>query len=273
MLAVFLKIFFAILSVGAIGAGLGAALAYASRRLRVKEDHRVKQLEMILPQYNCGACGYSGCASYANAVVNEGEGINKCTPGGADLVEAISQLLGVEASSVERMVAQVHCRGGHNTAKSHYEYDGIRDCNARYQLYSGDKLCKFGCLGDGSCIKVCPVDAISYDEENLVWVDRDKCVGCEKCVEICPTKVLKMIPYDADYIVACTSQEKGKAVRNKCSVGCIACMICVKKFPDAGFMIEKNLSHVDYEQKGDRAPAADACPVKCIIRAFEAEEE
>ncbi len=262
------SIFIAIVSVGLLGAFLGAVLSFASEKLKVEEDLRVKQLEGILPQYNCGACGYSGCSGYANAVINDGEPINKCTPGGPDLLTSISDLLGIEAGNVERMVAQIHCRGGEKITKDQYQYSGISNCNAKYQLYSGDKLCKFGCLGDGSCKDVCPVDAIYYDEENLIWVDKDKCVGCEKCVDICPTNVMKMIPYAADYIVACNSQEKGKAVKSKCSVGCIACSICVRKFPEAGFAVDKNLSSVDYTIKSDRTPVSAACPVKCIIHPY-----
>ncbi len=266
--SIILGIFIAIISIGLLGAILGAVLSLASEKLKVEEDLRVKELEQILPQYNCGACGFSGCSGYANAVINEGEAINKCTPGGPELLESISKLLGVEAGNLEKMVAQVHCRGGEKSSVDQYKYSGISDCNAKYQLYSGDKLCKFGCLGDGSCIKVCPVNAISYDEENLVWVDKEKCVGCEKCVDICPTNVMKMIPYSADYIVACSSQEKGKVVKSKCSVGCIACSICVKKFPEAGFVVDKNLSSVDYTIKSDRAPVSEACPVKCIIHPY-----
>ncbi|QEN03801.1 RnfABCDGE type electron transport complex subunit B [Thiospirochaeta perfilievii] len=263
-----LNILIAIVSIGFIGGILGAVLSLASDKLKVEEDLRVKNLEEILPQYNCGACGYSGCSGYANAVINSGEAINKCTPGGPDLLDKISAQLGVKTDGVKRMVAQVHCRGGQGTSKDQFKYDGIGDCNAKYQLYSGDKLCKFGCLGDGSCMAVCPVDAIYRDEENLIWVDKNKCVGCEKCVDICPTNVIKMIPYSADYIVACSSQEKGKAVKSKCSVGCIACSICVRKFPEAGFVVDKNLSSVDYTIDSDRTEVEKACPVKCIIHPY-----
>lgn len=265
---IILSIIVAIVAIGLLGAFLGAILSFASDKLKVEEDLRIKNLEEILPGYNCGACGFSGCSGYANAIINDGEVINKCTPGGPDLLGTISELLGVEAGSVEKMVAQVHCRGGQGTAVDHYKYDGISDCNAKFQLYSGDKLCKYGCLGDGSCMDVCPVDAIGRDEKGLIWVDKELCIGCEKCVDICPTKVIKMIPYDSDYIVACSSEEKGKVVKSKCSVGCIACNICVRKFPDKGFVIDKNLSSVDHSIKTERSDVATACPAKCIIHPY-----
>jgi hypothetical protein len=55
-------------------------------------------------------------------------------------------------------------------------------------------------------------------------------------------------------------------VRKHCSVGCIACNICVKRSPEGGFTVENNLSSIDYSQKGDRTAAAEKCPPKCIIR-------
>ncbi|OQY40599.1 MAG: electron transporter RnfB [Spirochaetaceae bacterium 4572_7] len=268
MLHIILNIIIAIVSIGLLGAMLGATLSFASDKLKVEEDSRIKNLESLLPQYNCGACGYSGCSAYANAVINSGEAISKCSPGGSDLVTAISKLLGVEGGKVDRLVAQIHCRGGQGTAKDQYHYNGISDCNAKFQLYGGDKLCKHGCLGEGSCMDVCPVDAIYRDEEDLIWIDKEKCIACGKCIDICPTNVIKMIPYDADYIVACSSKEKGKVVRSQCSVGCIACNICVKKFPDGGFEIEDNLSHVDHSLKTERDNVAVACPTKCIITPF-----
>ncbi len=82
-----------------------------------------------------------------------------------------------------------------------------------------------------------------------------------------------MIPYNADYIVACSSQEKGKNVKSKCSVGCIACMICVRKFPDAGFVIDKNLSSVEYNIKTNRDEVSKSCPVKCIIHPYKGDKE
>jgi ferredoxin len=171
----------------------------------------------------------------------------------------------VDAGSDVRMVAQVHCRGSRETSSYLYEYHGVKDCNAAYMLFEGDKECKYGCLGYGSCMKVCPTDAIYYDKEGLVRVDRDKCIGCEKCVDVCPTGVMKMIPYDADFIVACNSTDKPAVVRKYCKVGCIGCKICEKKSPEGGYKVENFLATIDYTQKGDRSAGAEACPVKCII--------
>jgi ferredoxin len=42
------------------------------------------------------------------------------------------------------------------------------------------------CIGCGKCVKVCPYDAITL-ENNLAFIDSDKCKLCRKCVPVCPT--------------------------------------------------------------------------------------
>ncbi len=69
-----------------------------------------------------------------------------------------------------------------------------------------------------------------------------------------------------------TTEQKGKNVRSKCSKGCIACKICVNKFPEAGFVVDKNLSSVDYTIEKDRSDVSNACPIKCIIHPYKGEK-
>jgi len=262
-----LRILYAFASVAGLGLLLGVGLAFASRLLAVKKNEKIVVLEEALPGLNCGACGYAGCSSYAEAIAGEEDvSLSLCAPGGAETAQRLAEIMGVEVSdSLERRVAQVHCRGGRDTAKYAFEYQGIQDCNALYALYGGNKVCKYGCLGLGSCIAVCPVGAIDTDDQGLVRVDPEKCIACGKCLEVCPTGVMRWVPYDADFIVACSSLDKGRDVRKYCSVGCIACKMCEKKSPEGGFLVEDNLACIDYTQKGERESAASACPTKCII--------
>jgi Na+-translocating ferredoxin:NAD+ oxidoreductase RNF subunit RnfB len=257
-----------------LGLIFGAGLGVASIFLAVKKNERLAHLEEALPGLNCGACGYAGCSAYAEAIAEsdpsatDGVPLDLCKPGGADTVAGISKIMGVEVSAQtrEKQVAQAHCRGGRQVAKTKFTYNGIRDCNALYSMYGGDKTCPFGCLGLGSCIRVCPVNAIDYDNEGLVWVDKDKCIACGQCIDICPTKVMQYLPYSADYFVACSSTDKGPVVRKYCSVGCIGCKVCEKKSPEGGFTVESFLARIDYEAGGEREEAVQACPPKCIIR-------
>jgi len=250
------------------GGLLGLGLAVASRKLKVEKDETVEALDGALPGLNCGACGYAGCGGYAEALAGgKDDDLTKCKPGGATTLAAIGKILGVEVdTNAVRMVAKVHCIGKNGVAKRSYNYEGLGDCNAATVLFSGDKECKYGCLGLGSCMGVCPTSAISKTGDGLVVVNPELCISCGKCVDICPNGVMRMIPEDADFLVACNSRDKGKDTKGNCSVGCIACMICEKKFPEAGYKIEDNLSFLSYDDRGQgRAEAAEKCPVKCII--------
>jgi len=270
-----IRILYAFLSVATLGGLLGLGLAVASRLLAVKKDERVERVEGALPGANCGACGYAGCAAYAEAIVNEGAEINLCSPGGPDTVKAVAEIMGQDADvgSSEKMVARVHCRGTQATCSYLYAYRGVLDCNAMHMHFGGDKECEFGCLGLGSCMRVCPSEAIYYEENGQVRVDRDKCISCGKCVEVCPTGVMKMVPYTADYIVACNSTDKGGKVRKYCKVGCIGCGVCAKKSPEGGFVVENFLASIDYSQNGSREEAVTACPPKCIVPVGDTEEK
>lgn len=274
-----MKVLYSFISVGALGALLGLGLAIASKALAVKKDKKLEEMENALPGLNCGACGYAGCGAYAEAILKgEDDDLTRCGPGGPETARELGRLLGTEVEvSNEKKVAQVHCRGGRARTKEDYRYSGIKDCNAAFLLFQGDKSCKYGCLGMGSCIDVCPVDAIAYDSEGLVWVDKEACISCGKCIDVCPTGVMRWIPYDADYMVACSSKDKGGAVKKYCEVGCIGCKLCEKKSPEGGYQVNDFLAGIDYSQKGDREAAMQACPTTCIIRiskekAGEAEE-
>ena len=266
----FLKILWAFLSVGLLGALLGIGLYFASKFFAVKKDKRIEEVEEALPGLNCGACGFAGCESYADAIISSDVELDLCKPGGPTAVAEIGRIMGreVEISEV-KLVAQVHCGGGEGTAEYVFDYEGVSDCNAAVLLYGGAKKCPHGCLGLGSCIKVCPVDAIGRVENGLVWVNRDLCISCEKCVAVCPTGVMKMIPYGANFIVACNSTDKGGVVRKYCKVGCIGCNRCVKSSPDGGFIVEDFLAYIDYSKGGERDSAVEACPTKCIVRTVE----
>jgi len=269
-----IKVLYAFLSVAVLGGVLGIALAVASKFLSVKKDKRIAEAAEILPQLNCGACGYAGCSGYAEAIVLEGESLTLCSPGGPDVAKAMADFMGVKIEiSEEKKVAQVFCRGGAKTSQYAFDYKGLTDCNALYSLYKGNKVCKYGCLGLGSCMSVCPADAISYDKEGLVWVDKDKCISCGKCIEVCPTGVMKWLPYSADYMVACSSKDKGALVRKYCTVGCIGCKMCEKKSPEGGFAVEDFLARIEYSEEGDRSAAYEACPPKCIVKITNVEKK
>ena len=74
-------IWIAVAAVSLLGLAFGAILGYASRRFAVEDDPVVEKIDEILPQSQCGQCGYPGCRPYAEAISCNGEKINRCAPG------------------------------------------------------------------------------------------------------------------------------------------------------------------------------------------------
>ncbi len=61
-------IWIAVAAVSLLGLAFGAILGYASRRFAVEDDPVVEKIDEILPQSQCGQCGYPGCRPYAEAI-------------------------------------------------------------------------------------------------------------------------------------------------------------------------------------------------------------
>lgn len=81
-----MEILYAVLILLALGALFGLGLAIAAKLLHVKEDERIEEVAKKLPNYNCGSCGYAGCHSMAEAIVNgKEENLKKCKPGKEDV--------------------------------------------------------------------------------------------------------------------------------------------------------------------------------------------
>jgi Na+-translocating ferredoxin:NAD+ oxidoreductase subunit B len=253
----------AIISLGGMGFVAAVALGLAAKKFAVEVDPREAAILDVLSGANCGACGYPGCGAYAKAVAAGEASPTLCTPGGKGAVENIARIMGVSAVAADPQIAVVLCQGDNRKARNKYRYLGIQDCNAAQHLAEGPKECPGGCLGLGTCARVCPFDAIEMTTEGLAVISREKCTGCRKCVPSCPRKVIRMTPAHASVHVLCNSHDKGAAVRKYCQVGCIACMICKKTAPEA-YEIEENLAYVKYEHSDLAAPAVAKCPTKCI---------
>lgn len=267
-----MDILFPILLIGGMGLIFGALLAIASKVFYVKVDERVPKITECLPGANCGGCGFAGCAAYADAIVKGNAKVNCCPSGGTAVAEKIAKIMGVEAEAVVPKVAHVMCSGTLDCAKTKYIYSGEKDCHSAMKLGGGAKSCSYGCLGLGSCAKVCDRNAISI-VNGVAVVDRDKCEGCGQCVRECPKNVIDLVNADVAYAVSCKSKDKGKTVRAFCSTGCIGCGICAKVCLAQAITVENNVAHIDPDKCANCGMCAEKCPQKIIKFAKVPDEE
>lgn len=241
-----------------LGILMGALLALASKLFAVQKDEKAEAIKECLPGANCGGCGFSGCEAYASAVASGNVPVNKCAVGGSETSVKIAEIMGVEAGEQKRMRAQVMCSGTGEYARKKYIYEGIDDCVAAAKIGGGDKLCKNGCIGLGTCVKACPFDAIVV-ENGVAVVDYSKCRGCGVCVSACPKGIIKLIPFDSKHWVGCMSVDDGKNTRLVCDVGCISCKICQKNCPSGAINVDNFVASIDY----DKCTGCDICTDKC----------
>lgn len=160
----------AIAAMAALGAACGGLLGLASSRFRA-EGHRIaEQIDALLPQTQCGQCGYPGCRPYAEAIA-AGDAINKCPPGGAAGIGALADLLGVEP-------LPLNAEHGEESAP----------CVAF--------ILEDECIGCAKCIQACPVDAIVGAAKQMHTVIAAECTGCDLCVTPCPVDCIEMRPVE-----------------------------------------------------------------------------
>ncbi len=159
----------AMLAIGSLAAVFGLILGYAAIRFRVDSDPVADKIDAILPQTQCGQCGYAGCRPYAEAMAEGEADINRCPPGGETTVIALADLLGRDPLPLDAEV-------GEERPKAVAVID------------------EQSCIGCTLCIQACPVDAILGAAKSMHTVIADECTGCELCVAPCPVDCIAMVP-------------------------------------------------------------------------------
>jgi electron transport complex protein RnfB len=269
-------ILISIISLALIGALSGALLAFASEKFKVEKDPKVEEVLSLLPRANCGACGYPSCVALAEAIVAGKADPAACKVGGESTAKKIAEKLGRGKCELkERMVARHSCGGSNENCGKKFDYKGILDCDAVLLVGGGDKLCSYGCLGYGTCVKACKFDALKMlarrsiseggGKDSLPVVDPDKCVACGKCVVACPRNIISYIPRPAKVLVNCSTKDKGAYVRKICKVGCISCRLCEKACAPGAITMRDNLPIIDYNKCTACLECVKVCPMKTII--------
>jgi electron transport complex protein RnfB len=151
-----------------MGLLFGLGLGWVAIRFRVEEDPVVDRIDEILPQTQCGQCGYPGCRPYAEAIASGEADINQCPPGGEAGVRALADLLGREPKPLDP-------EHGEEKPRTVAVID------------------EAACIGCTLCIQACPVDAIIGAPKLMHTVIEAECTGCDLCLPPCPVDCITMV--------------------------------------------------------------------------------
>ena len=147
----------------------GLLLGYSAQKFKVEGNPVVDQIDQLLPQTQCGQCSYPGCRPYAEAIAKQEVGINHCPPGGESTIQALADLLDVEALPLDEELQKV-------------------------SVPTVAIIREETCIGCTLCIQACPVDAIVGAAKLMHTVIADECTGCDLCLPPCPVDCIDMIP-------------------------------------------------------------------------------
>jgi len=148
---------------------IGIALGISAIKFKVDGDPIIEKIDSILPQTQCGQCGYPGCKPYATAIANGEADINQCPPGGDDGIHKLADLLGVD-------------------------YKPLNEEHGVPKPKSIAIIDEKTCIGCTLCIQACPVDAILGSAKHMHTIIEKECTGCELCLPPCPVDCIEMVP-------------------------------------------------------------------------------
>ena len=171
---------------------LGALLLWMRRRLGEDDKGLVETIDALLPQTQCGQCGYPGCRPYAEALAR-GEAIDRCPPGGRETFEALESLLAAQGGVAPPAPQPARAR--------------IREAE---------------CVGCFLCAEACPVDAILGAPGFMHGVLAEQCTGCELCLPACPVDCIDLVPLAAPAPPAARSESHRCIGCNRCETVCPA---------------------------------------------------
>ena len=266
-------ILIAVCVLGLIGLASAVILFVVSHKFAVHEDPRIGQVSAVLPQANCGGCGYPGCAGFAAACVKAADGGSLegklCPVGGQPVMQQVADILGLSVEASAPKVAVVRCNGTCENRPRLAQFDGVRSCRVQQMTGMGETGCGYGCLGCGDCVSKCQFDAIRMNPETgLPEVDEEKCTACGACAKACPRGIIEIRlkgPKGRRVVVLCNNKDKGAVANKVCKASCIGCGKCVKtceKF--LAITLENNLAHIDPEKCKMCRKCEEACPKGAI---------
>ena len=151
----------------ALVVAIGLAFRRLLKLLRLPKTDLETRINAVLPQTQCGLCGYDGCRPYARAIATGEADIDRCPPGGDAGVRQLARLLKIAAKPVDRS-------RGESKPGILAVIDETR------------------CIGCTLCIQACPVDAIIGAAKQMHTVLSRNCTGCELCIPPCPVDCIDL---------------------------------------------------------------------------------
>ena len=266
-------ILIAVIVLGVIGLVSALVLYIISNRFAVHEDARIGQVAEVLPQANCGGCGYPGCSGFAAACVKAADAGSLdgkfCPVGGQPVMDQVAGILGLAAVASAPKVAVVRCNGTCENRPRNAKFDGAQSCRVQQMTGLGETGCGYGCLGCGDCVKKCQFGALTMDPSTgLPVVDEEKCTACGACSKACPRGIIEIRlkgPKGRRVVVLCSNKDKGAVANKVCKASCIGCGKCVKtceKFE--AITLVNNLAYIDAEKCKMCRKCEEACPKGAI---------
>ena len=132
-------------------------------------DALAARVDALLPQTQCRRCGYDACRPYAEALARGEAELNRCPPGGPELIGELATILDRPALPLDP------------------------NCGAE-----GPPRVAFidepACIGCARCLEPCPTDAIIGARKRMHTVIAADCSGCELCIPTCPVDCIRMVP-------------------------------------------------------------------------------
>jgi electron transport complex protein RnfB len=148
----------------------------------------IDQINALLPQTQCGQCGFQGCRPYAEAIASGATDINQCPPGGDEGILDLANLLGVTPKPLNSKFGQ-------------------------HKPKSVAFIIEEDCIGCTKCIAACPVDAILGAAKFMHTVIASECTGCELCVAPCPVDCIIMQSASSNNTEGNRAQKSAQAKR------------------------------------------------------------
>src|ERR1700741_3558160 len=134
----------------------------------ISREELVQRIDAALPQTQCRRCGYDACLPYAEALADGSAALNRCPPGGTEVIGRLAELLG----------------------RPRLPLDGA--CGRE-----GPPLVAWiedpACIGCARCLDDCPTDAIVGARKRMHAVIAADCTGCELCLPACPVDWMHLI--------------------------------------------------------------------------------